>query len=142
MSEEISPQCGLSGVTNDLMIWRSLWFSSGSVCLVWADRFDEADYIRDYEHRNGAGVKIPFYDVQQTHLQLKEELEFEVTEVLRSGTYILGEVLEALREILRTTGTSDAIGVGNGLDALFVLKALGVGEGDEVIYLLHLSPPG
>ena len=33
------------------MIWRSLkQFSSGSVCLVMAsDRFDEADYIRDYE---------------------------------------------------------------------------------------------
>ena len=84
-------------------------------------------------------MKVPFYDVQQTHLQLKEELEFEVTEVLRSGTYILGEVLEAFeRDFADYCGTSDAIGVGNGLDALYLsLKALGVGEGDEVIVPAH-----
>ena len=34
------------------MIWRELLnFSSGAVCLVLASlQYDEADYIRDYQH--------------------------------------------------------------------------------------------
>ncbi|MEO5788699.1 MAG: FdtA/QdtA family cupin domain-containing protein [Gelidibacter sp.] len=40
------------GLLIPTMVWRELQnFSSGSVCLVLAsDVFDEADYIRDYEH--------------------------------------------------------------------------------------------
>lgn len=40
------------GLLIPTMLWRELEnFSSGAVCLVLAsDVFDEADYIRDYEH--------------------------------------------------------------------------------------------
>lgn len=40
------------GLLVPTMVWRELQnFSSGAVCLVLAsDVFDEADYIRDYEH--------------------------------------------------------------------------------------------
>ncbi len=40
------------GLLIPTMVWRELQnFSSGAVCLVLAsDVFDEADYLRDYEH--------------------------------------------------------------------------------------------
>jgi dTDP-4-amino-4,6-dideoxygalactose transaminase len=55
--------------------------------------------------------------------------------VLRSGWWILGEEVAAFeKEWAAWLGVPDAIGCGNGLDAIEIgLRALGVGPGDEVI---------
>ena len=58
-----------------------------------------------------------------------------VERVLASGWYILGPEVEAFEaEFAAACGAASAIGVGNGTDAIAViLRALGIGPGDEVI---------
>ncbi len=65
----------------------------------------------------------------------QKEYEDRAIEVLRSGWYILGKQVEAFeQEFAAFTGAKYAVGVGNGLDALWLaFKALGIGKGDEVI---------
>ena len=65
----------------------------------------------------------------------QEEYEEAAIRVLRSGWYILGPELEAFEgEFARYVGSKYCVGVNSGLDALVLaVKALGIGEGDEVI---------
>jgi dTDP-3-amino-3,4,6-trideoxy-alpha-D-glucose transaminase len=58
-----------------------------------------------------------------------------IQRVVERGWFILGPELEAFeQELAAASGTSTAIGVGNGTDALaLILRALGIGPGDEVI---------
>jgi dTDP-4-amino-4,6-dideoxygalactose transaminase len=55
--------------------------------------------------------------------------------VVRAGQFILGPEVEAFeREFAAYCGAEHCIGVGNGLDALFlILRASGIGSGDEVL---------
>ncbi len=64
-----------------------------------------------------------------------ERIEASLTEVARSGAYILGPEVSAFEEEFASyLGASQAIGVANGTDALTIaLRALGVAPGDEVI---------
>lgn len=59
----------------------------------------------------------------------------KMREVVIRGDFTLGSEVDLLeKEYAQISGTSHAIGVGSGTDAIFLsLKALGVGEGDEVI---------
>lgn len=54
---------------------------------------------------------------------------------MRSGCYVLGQEVEQFeKEFAKYIGTEYCIGLASGLDALcIVFKALGIGEGDEVI---------
>jgi dTDP-4-amino-4,6-dideoxygalactose transaminase len=63
------------------------------------------------------------------------EIRVAIDRVLASGHYILGPEVEALeREFATYIGTSFAVGVANGTDAIAIaLRALDVGPGDEVI---------
>ena len=65
----------------------------------------------------------------------QKEFEDAALRVLRSGWYILGNELKAFEEKFAAyTGAKYSVGVGNGLDALtLAVRALGIGEGDEVI---------
>jgi dTDP-4-amino-4,6-dideoxygalactose transaminase len=58
-----------------------------------------------------------------------------IERVLSSGWYILGQEVAAFEsEFAAASGAAHAVGVGNGTDALaLILRALGVGAGDEVI---------
>jgi len=69
------------------------------------------------------------------------EIEAAVLRVLRSNRYILGTEVEALeQEFAAYIGTSHAIGVANGTDALeLALRALDIGTGDEVITVSHTA---
>src|SRR5215475_8693916 len=54
---------------------------------------------------------------------------------MRSAWYILGPEVEAFeQEFAAYCGAAHCVGVGNGLDALFlILRASGIGPGDEVL---------
>ena len=80
-------------------------------------------------------MKIPFLDLKAPCLELKEELDAAYARVMSSGWYILGEEVAAFeREFAEYCGVRHCIGVGNGLDALYlILRALEIGAGDEVI---------
>jgi dTDP-4-amino-4,6-dideoxygalactose transaminase len=69
------------------------------------------------------------------HASLQGEIESNVLNVLRSGGYILGDVVSTFETtIAEISGASHAVGVGNGTDALLLaLMAAGVGPGDEVV---------
>ena len=65
----------------------------------------------------------------------QSEYEEAALRVLRSGWYILGREVEFFeREFASFLGVSHCVGVGNGLDALWIgMRLLGIGPGDEVI---------
>jgi len=69
------------------------------------------------------------------------EIEAAVNRVLRSNRYILGPEVEALeQEFADYIGTSHAIGVANGTDALeLAIRALDIGPGDEVVTVSHTA---
>ncbi|SDM76429.1 DegT/DnrJ/EryC1/StrS family aminotransferase [Sediminibacillus halophilus] len=78
---------------------------------------------------------IPLINLKKQFTTIEKEILTAVTDVLRSGNYILGpKVLELERQVASRIGTDEAVAVGNGTDALLLtLEALGIGEGDEVI---------
>lgn len=80
-------------------------------------------------------MSIPFLDLKAINVLQQEEIEQAMRRVLLSGWYVLGKEVDAFeRAYAAYCGTRHAIGVANGLDAIFlVLKAWGVGPGDEVI---------
>ena len=80
-------------------------------------------------------MKLPFLDLQPTYAASREAIDAALARVAGSGWFILGKELEAFeRQWAAYCGSAHAVGLGNGLDALHLgLRALGVGEGDEVI---------
>lgn len=80
-------------------------------------------------------MMIPFVDLRTPHLALQSEFEHAFKRVLRSGWFILGQEVDHFEtEFASYCGVEHCIGVGNGLDALYlVLVAQGIGVGDEVI---------
>jgi dTDP-4-amino-4,6-dideoxygalactose transaminase len=78
---------------------------------------------------------IPLIDVKAQYAPLAPRLREAFAEVLESGRFILGPNVSAFEdEAAAHLGVPHAIGVANGTDALvLVLKALGIGPGDEVV---------
>jgi dTDP-4-amino-4,6-dideoxygalactose transaminase len=78
---------------------------------------------------------IPLVDVKAQYAPLVQALKERFADVLESGRFILGPNVEAFeQEAADYLGVPAAIGVANGTDAIVLaLKAMGVGDGDEVI---------
>lgn len=78
---------------------------------------------------------IPILDLKRQYNQIGKEIEKEVINVLRSGCYILGPHNKTLAEDLAEyVGVKHAVTLNSGTDALHLaLRALDIGEGDEVI---------
>ena len=82
---------------------------------------------------------IPFLDLKEINSQYRAELIDACTQVIDSGWYVHGnECNEFEKEFAKYCGTSHAIGVANGLDALILIlrayKEMGfIQDGDEVI---------
>jgi len=79
-------------------------------------------------------MKVPYSYLDKQFAQLDEYLD-DIRKLVRSGDFTLGKpVTEFEEQFARLTGLPFAVGVGSGTDALMLpLKALGIGQGDEVI---------
>jgi dTDP-4-amino-4,6-dideoxygalactose transaminase len=80
-------------------------------------------------------MKVPFLDLKAHHAPLIEKFDRAIREVIESSAFAGGPFVERFEEEFAAfCGSTDAIAVGNGTDALWLaLLALGIGEGDEVI---------
>jgi dTDP-4-amino-4,6-dideoxygalactose transaminase len=80
-------------------------------------------------------MKIPLVNLERLHNGLRAEIDAAVAAVINSGQYINGpQVKEFERNFALAGGLKYMLGCANGTDALIVLlKALGLGVGDEVI---------
>lgn len=80
-------------------------------------------------------MKIPFVSFLPMERELDTALRSAFDRVFKRSWYIEGAEDEALEKAFAVyCGTQYCVGVGNGLDALMLsLRALGIGDGDEVI---------
>lgn len=85
------------------------------------------------------GATVPFYDYCALGRRRGRELLDAIESVLRRGAFIMqDEVGEFERALAARLGMSEVVGVGNCTDGLeLILRAIGVGFGDEVILPAH-----
>lgn len=78
---------------------------------------------------------VPFFDLGALARNEAEEIHACVDEVLTSGQFIGGNLVERFEaEFAQFIGVRELVGVGNGLDALrLALEANRIGFGDEII---------
>jgi dTDP-4-amino-4,6-dideoxygalactose transaminase len=80
-------------------------------------------------------MAVPLFDTSTPLAPIDAEIRAKVNAIIDSKRFIFGPEVEAFeREFAAYIGTSHAVGVANGTDALLLaLRALGVGPGDEVV---------
>jgi dTDP-4-amino-4,6-dideoxygalactose transaminase len=80
-------------------------------------------------------MQVPFLDLKAHHDSIRGELETAIREVIDSNAFAGGPFVAKFEQDFATfCGAANAIGVGNGTDALWLtMLALGIGAGDEVI---------
>ena len=79
--------------------------------------------------------KVPPFDLTRQYQLIGEEVSAAVQEVLNSGYYIGGPVVESFeQQFAEYTGVGQCVACNSGTDALYLaLRALHIGPGDEVI---------
>ena len=139
--------------------WRVIeGFKPETVLLAMVSQeYDESDYIRDYaefqvwvarqrhgntqpgEESHQPSVPIPYLDLSRRYSALAESMDATAREILSNAQYILGPNLALFEAEFAAYCKADYfVGTGNGLDALeLMLRASGVGAGDEVIICSH-----
>jgi dTDP-3-amino-3,4,6-trideoxy-alpha-D-glucose transaminase len=85
------------------------------------------------------GNAVPFVALEKQHGQIKEELTEAFARLLRTSAYTLGTEVEQFEaEFADYCETGQCVGVSSGTAALsLVLRAAGIGPGDEVIVPAH-----
>lgn len=80
-------------------------------------------------------MRINFNQLDRGYKKYKEEYQKAAINVLDSGWYVLGKQVEKFEDSFADfIGSKYCVGLNSGLDALILaFRALGVGEGDEVI---------
>jgi dTDP-4-amino-4,6-dideoxygalactose transaminase len=83
--------------------------------------------------------EIPLVDLKTQYATIREEVRQAIDEVLDSMQLTIGPNVRAFdKEWAEYCGTTNAIGVGSGTDALqLAIRACGVSSGDEVITVSH-----
>lgn len=78
---------------------------------------------------------VPMVDLRAQYLRIREAVDAGLARVVASTHFIGGEECRLFeQEFAAFCGTSHAVGVANGTDALAIaLRAYGVGPGDEVV---------
>ena len=84
---------------------------------------------------NDSGTRVPSNDFQSLWRDIAADCLRALERVGASGWYILGPEVEQLEALVAAEfGVSQAVGCGNGLDALEIaLRVAGLGEGDLVL---------
>ena len=79
--------------------------------------------------------KIPPVDLTRQYKLIQEEADLAVLKILNSGRYVGGEAVTTFEQkFAKYIGVAECVSCNSGTDALFLtLKALNIGEGDEVI---------
>jgi dTDP-4-amino-4,6-dideoxygalactose transaminase len=80
-------------------------------------------------------MHVPFVDLHAQYYQIQQEIDQAIADVIRDTAFIGGPYVTQFEEVFaRFCQVPYCVGVGNGTDALSIaLRALGVGQGDEVI---------
>lgn len=80
-------------------------------------------------------MNIPFVDLRAQYKSIKEEIDEAICRVLENSAFIGGiEVENFEQKFCSLYKVENCVSVGNGTDSLYIiLKALGIGPGDEVI---------
>jgi dTDP-4-amino-4,6-dideoxygalactose transaminase len=88
-------------------------------------------------------VSVPFLDLRPAHDELREGIAAAIERVIASSHFVLGPEVEAFEhEFASFCGAAHCVGVGNGMEAIeLVLRALGIGPGDEVLTVSHTAFP-
>jgi dTDP-4-amino-4,6-dideoxygalactose transaminase len=107
------------------------------------DEFDEDEFPFEFIPDDGPQIqppgpgsfKIPLFDLTKQYKDLVDDMTNSFSNLLFFGQFVGGEFLDQFEASF--AGYHDSkycVGVGSGTDALFLaLKALGIGQGDEVI---------
>lgn len=84
-------------------------------------------------------MNIPFSTFKNMHAQIKPEMQEAFERCYDKGWFIQGTEYTAFEEEFAAfCGVKHGVGVGNGLDAIFLtLRAMNIGAGDEVIVPSH-----
>ena len=80
-------------------------------------------------------MQIPFVDLKQQYINIKEEIDEAISNVINETAFIRGKYVEEFENSFKEiNGVNHCICVGNGTDSLYIImKMLGIGKGDEVI---------
>lgn len=80
-------------------------------------------------------MRIPFVDLRLQYESIQNEIDQTVKEVFTNTQFVGGEPVKRFEQnFANHFQVNHCIGTGNGTDSLFIiLKALGIGSGDEVI---------
>ncbi len=80
-------------------------------------------------------MNVPFVDLSKQYQSIKSEIDFAMQSVIDDTAFIKGKYVKKFEhEFAHVNNASHCISCANGTDAIFiVLKALGIGPGDEVI---------
>ena len=80
-------------------------------------------------------MNVVFVDLQAQYASIKSEIDKVISDVITQTAFIGGAHLQSFEAAFaQFCNVKHCVGVGNGTDAIFIaLKALGIGQGDEVI---------
>ena len=80
-------------------------------------------------------MKIPFVDLKAQYHSIKNDIDTAIQNVISETAFIKGKYVQAFEQDYSDSyGVKHCISCANGTDAIYItLKALGIGQGDEVI---------
>jgi dTDP-4-amino-4,6-dideoxygalactose transaminase len=80
-------------------------------------------------------MNVAFVDLHAQYKSIKSEIDKAISDVIAQTAFIGGTHLQSFETAFaQFCHVKNCVGVGNGTDAIFIaLKALGIGQGDEVI---------
>jgi dTDP-4-amino-4,6-dideoxygalactose transaminase len=84
-------------------------------------------------------MNVPFNDLRAQYYTIKSEIDAAISSVLERSAFINGQDLQEFEDMFGAyCGGAHVAGVANGTDGLqLALRALDIGEGDEVITTAH-----
>src|ERR1700730_6689576 len=80
-------------------------------------------------------MRVPFADLYAQYLTIKKEIDEAIDMTISQSSYIGGQAVKDFEAAFAAyLGIGQVIACGNGTDSIeILLKAYGIGEGDEVI---------